>query len=405
MTLGVAPDATDAQVCSAFRKAARSIHPDKNPQEIRKAEKAFHKLQQAYEKIRAAIASKAGHNGFCPESAVMSADETTYDPALVQIIHEELLEASDEHWPLRLRRLAKGHLVGLQHRLQGQNCLADSSSASGACSAQMSRKRMHHDNTPLQPAKVCWRRLHIWSRESPLTHQRKAELVEVLSAIKTHATQALSKGVKEEIAFREAMNSVRCVTPIAVQVSFETGFRRKKQVTRRHTPRTLDLETAHEHLRKLEELHASPSSRSKQAFDDQFQIKLQELKSALILRRRQRVHREHGLLRSVQSELWKRTKRLRVCGKQLPPPPYDYLKSSQAKRRRLMHKQSHPAKHVETADAQDDLNVGVSNVMAMLQQHFNRDYHDKVFKFTQHFNRDMALNGNDYEHSMRRLGS
>merc|ERR1711871_1123896 len=129
------------------------------------------------------------------------------------------------------------------------------------------------------------------------------------------------------------MNNVRRVTPIALRFSFEV---RLPHIARRQTPRTLDLGTAEAHLREYKEFHAIKRSRSQGAYDK----KLDEWKRALILRRSQRVQREPLLLRAVQSELQKRTKRLKLYGKQPPPPPFQV--HSHFKRRRLMHKQPHP---------------------------------------------------------------
>lgn len=340
LLLGVDADASDAQVCSAFRKAARKIHPDKNLQDVHKSEKAFHKLQQAYERIRAAIATREGTKQICPENTRLSAAEAASDPAFLQIIHEELLEASDEHWPKRLRRLTEVQLVGLRHRLQGFNCLADTSNFSGTCST-----RGHQSATPLQCAKVCWRLLHVFSLECPLDYRRKGELVALLSDIKIRANQAVARGQAEDVAFRESVHAVQLLTPIGLRFSFEVCLpgMGKKEKARRHTPRTLDVETAQEHLRLLKDFHANKRSRSQRAFDN----RLEELKRALILRRSQRAQREPILVRAIQSELRKRTKRVKLCGKQSPPPPFQL--SSPFKRLRLMYKQSNPVQHAHVA--------------------------------------------------------
>ena len=49
--LGVSKDATDAQIKSAFRKAAKTCHPDLHPDD-KAAEAKFKELNEAYEVLR-----------------------------------------------------------------------------------------------------------------------------------------------------------------------------------------------------------------------------------------------------------------------------------------------------------------------------------------------------------------
>src|SRR5229473_5141220 len=74
--LGVAKDATEADIKKAYRRLARKLHPDVNPGD-KSAQKKFQEIQEAYDVLKEAEKRRAydrfGHAGpsagFDPSSA------------------------------------------------------------------------------------------------------------------------------------------------------------------------------------------------------------------------------------------------------------------------------------------------------------------------------------------------